>query len=128
MTKRSIARHSAGAAALIAGALATTIAVAQMDNGPKTEKSYGIGLPRNHASQLFSDADYPVFPLKPGQEAYKDIDGARMKRDVIALSNIALHYRDTVNKQWWGRFPGTEADKAGMKYMTDELTRLGLKV
>ena len=39
-----------------------------------------------------------------------------MKKDVIALSQIALRYRDTVNKQWWGRFPGTDADKAGMKY------------
>src|SRR5207247_6011173 len=28
----------------------------------------------------------------------------------------------------WGRFPGTDADRAGMKYMTDEFTRLGLKV
>ena len=96
--------------------------------GPKTEKTYGIGLPRDHASQLFADKDYPVFPLKPGQEAYKDIDGARMKKDVIALSQIALRYRDTVNKQWWGRFPGTDADKEGMEYMTDEFERLGLKV
>src|SRR5207253_6486151 len=68
------------------------------------------------------------YSLKPGQEAYKDIDGARMKKDVIALSQIALRYRDAVNKQWWGRFPGTDADRAGMKYMTDEFARLGLKV
>src|SRR5258708_31900519 len=32
----------------------------------------------------------------------------RSKKDVIALSQIALRYRDTVNKQWWGRFPGTD--------------------
>jgi hypothetical protein len=128
MQQRSIARSTLGLSILIIGALSATIALAQMDNGPKAEKAYGIGLPRSHGSQLFSDADYPVFPLKPGQEAYRDIDGARMKRDVIALSNIALHYRDTVNKQWWGRFPGTEADKAGMKYMTDEFSRLGLEV
>jgi hypothetical protein len=51
-----------------------------------------------------------------------------MKKDVIALSQIALRYRDTVNKQWWGCFPGTDADRSGMKYMTDEFTRLGLKV
>ena len=89
---------------------------------PRPTKTYGIGLPRDHASQLFSDTDFPVFPLKPGHEAYKDIDGARMKKDVIALSQIALRYRDTVNKQWWGRFPGTDADRAGMKYMTDEST------
>jgi hypothetical protein len=117
----------AGLAALAAAFLATS-ASAQMDLGPKTEKTFGIGLPRDYRTQLFADADYPSFPLKPGQEAYKDIDGTRMKQDVIALSKIALQYRDTVNKQWWGRFPGTDADKAGMKYMTDEFARLGLKV
>lgn len=114
--------------ALMTGVLASSSATGQMDQGPKTEKTFGIGLPRNHASQLFADKDYPAFPLKPGQEAYKNIDGPRMKKDVIALSAISLRYRDTVNKQWWGRFPGTDADKAGMKYMTDEFTRLGLKV
>src|SRR6266545_1239840 len=128
MTERSTMHPVLGLSILASVALTATIALAQMDNGPKTEKTYGIGLPRGHASQLFSDADYPEFPLKPGQEAYKDIDGARMKRDVIALSNIALAYRDSVNKQWWGRFPGTDADKAGMTYMTDEFARLGLKV
>ena len=129
MKKRSIWRQGIVASiALMSSVWASSAAMAQMDQGPKTDKTYGIGLPRDHASQLFSDRDYPVFPLKPGQEAYKDIDGARMKRDVIALSQIALRYRDTVNKQWWGRFPGTDADRAGMKYMTDEFTRLGLKV
>jgi len=129
MKKRSMPRRVIVASiALITGVLLTRAAMAQMDQGPKTEKTFGIGLPREHAVQLFADKDYPVFPLKPGQEAYKDIDGARMKKDVIALSRIALRYRDTVNKQWWGRFPGTDADKAGMKYMTDEFARLGLKV
>ena len=92
---------------LTIGVWLSSPAKAQMDHGPKTDKSYRIGLPRDHASQLFPDKDYPVFPLKPGQETYKDIEGARMKKDVIALSPIALRYRDTVNKQWWGRFPGT---------------------
>jgi len=129
MKKRSISRQAVVASiALVTGVMASGAAMAQMDQGPKTDKTYGIGLPRDHASQLFADKDYPVFPLKPGQEAYKDIDGARMKKDVIALSQIALRYRDSVNKQWWGRFPGTDADRAGMKYMTDEFTRLGLKV
>ena len=108
MRKRSISSPAFVASiTLMTGVLITSVALAQMDQGPKSEKTFGIGLPRNHASQLFSDKDYPVFPLKPGQEAYKDIDGARMKKDVIALSPIALRYRDTVNKQWWGRFPGT---------------------
>ena len=106
MRKRSISSPAVGASiALMTGVLITSVALAQMDQGPRTEKTYGIGLPRDHASQLFADKDYPVFPLKPGQEAYKDINGARMKKDVITLSQIALRYRDTVNKQWWGRFP-----------------------
>ena len=91
MKKRSISmRQVVASIALLTAVLGSSAAVAQMDQGPKTEKTFGIGLPRNHASQLFSDKDYPVFPLKPGQEAYKDIDGARMKKDVIALSQIAL--------------------------------------
>ena len=129
MKNRSIWRHGIIASiALMTSVFVSAAAKAQMDQGPKTDKIYGIGLPRDHASQLFSDRDYPVFPLKPGQEVYKDIDGTRMKKDVIALSQIAVRYRDAVNRQWWGRFPGTDADRAGMKYMTDEFTRLGLKV
>jgi hypothetical protein len=106
MRKRSISSPAVVASiTLMTGVLMTSLALAQMDKGPKTEKTFGIGLPRSHMSQLFSDQDFPVFPLKPGQEAYKDIEGARMKKDVTALSQIALRYRDTVNKQWWGRFP-----------------------
>jgi Peptidase family M28 len=124
-----LGRFATATIALLFTALLTgTAAVAQMDRGPTTEKTYGIGLPRDHATQLFRDEDYPVFALKPGQEVYKNIDGARMKKDIIALSKIALNYRDTVNKQWWGILPGTSADKAAVKYMTDEFTRLGLTI
>src|SRR4029453_16633911 len=127
MKKRSISRQGIAASiALMTAVLITSVAVAQMDRGPKMDKTYGIGLPRDHASQLFSDRAYPVFPLKPGQEINKNIDGARMKKDVIALAQIPLRYRDTVNKQWWGRFPGTEADRAGMQNMTEKSRRLGL--
>ena len=80
----------------------TGTALAQMGDGPQTEKTYGVGLPRDHATTLFTDAQYPVYPLKSHQKAYADIDGMRMKQDVIALSRIAMKYRDTVNSQWWG--------------------------
>ncbi len=130
MMKRLLQGHIAGAGIAVVAAILLTgaPAVAQMDRGPKTEKTYGTGLPRDHATQLFRDEDYPVFALKPGQEAYKNIDGARMKKDIVALSKIALNYRDTVNQQWWGILPGTIADKAAVKYMTDEFTRLGLAI
>jgi hypothetical protein len=47
------------AAALLTAMFANAAAMAQMDLGPKTEKTYGIGLPRDQASQLFKDEDYP---------------------------------------------------------------------
>ena len=95
----------------------TGTALAQMDDGPPVEKKFGVGLPRDHATTLFTDAQYPVYPLKAHQKAYADISGARMKQDIIALSKVALKYRDTVNSQWWGRFPGTSADFEGVDYM-----------
>src|SRR4029434_7234406 len=50
-----------------------------------------------------------------------------MKQDIIALSKIAVKYRETTKSQWWGRFPGTTADFEGVQYMLDEFNRLGLK-
>src|SRR5262245_15549482 len=57
-------------------------ALAQMEDGPKTEKTYGVGLPRDHKALLFKDSEYPDFPLKLHQLRYWDISGERMKKDV----------------------------------------------
>ena len=115
----------AGAACLVlAGGIA---AHAQMGYGSKVEKTYGQGLPRDKDQLIFTDDQYPVWPLTPAQQAYAPINGARMKQQVVDLSNIAIKYRDEGHK-WWGRLPGTSADKAGMGYMTTEFEKLGLKV
>jgi hypothetical protein len=76
---------------------------------------------------IFTDDQYPVWPLTPEQRQYASIDGARMKGHVVALSQIALRYRDAGNK-WWGRLPGTTADREAMAYMTREFETLGLTV
>src|SRR5262245_6621464 len=98
-----------------------------MENGPKTEKTYGQGLPRDHDRLIFTDDQYPVWPLTPEQKPYAPINGVRMKQHVVNLANIAVKYRDAGHK-WWGRLPGTTADKEGMAYMTKEFESLGLKV
>ena len=116
-----------GCAALAIQLPMTGTAFAQMEDGPKTEKTYGKGLPRDHATLLFRDDEYPDYPLKLHQLRYWDISGTRMKKDIVALSQIAMKYRDTNNAQWWGRFPGTTADFEGAKYMLDEFKRLGLQ-
>src|SRR5262245_30512325 len=117
---------------VLLGALATHLAApgivqAQMDLGPKVEKTYGEGLPRDRDRLIFSDDQYPVWPLTPEQKQYAAIDGSVMKRHVLNLAQIAVRYRDAGHK-WWGRLPGTTADREGMAYMTREFERLGLKV
>jgi hypothetical protein len=100
---------------------------AQVDLGPDVEATYGQGLPRDRGTLLFDDDQYPFWPLTAAQSAYGSIDGVRMKRHVEELARIALRYRDAGN-QWWGRLPGTSADREGMAYMTHELETLGLTV
>jgi hypothetical protein len=89
----------------------------KVEVGPKVEKTYGKGLPRDASSLVFDDNQYPVWPLTPMQLPYARINGERMKQQVRDLSAISLRYRDAGNK-WWGRFPGTNADREGMSYMT----------
>ena len=103
------------------------IAYAQKELGPKVEKTYGQGLPRDSDKLIFADDQYPSWPLTPGQKMYASIDGARMKKTVVELAQISLRYRDLGHK-WWGRFPGTTADKEGMAYLTSAFEGLGLKV
>jgi hypothetical protein len=109
-------------------ALATMGSHAQKGEvGPKVEKTYGDGLPRDRDRIVFRDDQYPFWPLTPEQQQYASINGSRMKQHVVNLANIALKYRDE-GHQWWGRFPGTTADREGMSYMVKEFERLGLTV
>jgi hypothetical protein len=118
-------RLAVAAAAIIA--TIAGVAAQKGELGPKVEKTYGDGLPRDRDRIVFRDDQYPVWPLTPAQQAYASINGARMKQHVVNLANIALKYRDQGHK-WWGRLPGTSADKEGMAYMTKEFESLGLKV
>ena len=115
--------------ALIIAALFASPALlyAQIDRGPDVEKTFGEGLPRDRDILIFSDDQYPVWPLTPEQMDYASISGARMKQQVVDLGQIAIAYRDLGNK-WWGRLPGTSADREGMAYMTDAFEGLGLQV
>ena len=111
----------------LAVVLSPTVLIGQTDPGPLVEKTFGEGLPRGGDSLLFNDDQYPVWPLTPEQAPYASISGTRMKQQVVDLGQIALRYRDLGNK-WWGRLPGTSADREGMAYMTSAFEALGLTV
>ena len=115
------------AALVTAFLLPATVSQAQMRPGAKVEKTYGLGLPRDMDKLVIDDHDYPEYPLKPGQEAYKDVDGYRIKDLIKKFTAISLKSLDD-GEQYWGRITGTKYDKMTTELMADEFSKLGLKV
>ena len=107
--------------------LPAAVSHAQMRPGAKVEKTYGLGLPRDMDKLVIDDHDYPEYPLKPGQEAYKDVDGYRIKDLIKKFTAISLQSLDD-GEQYWGRITGTKYDRMTTELMADEFSKLGLKV
>src|SRR5579871_6544907 len=87
--------------------LIASSSVAQMRPGAKVEKTYGLGLPRDMDKLIPPDSDYPVYPLKPGQEAYKDVDGYKIKDTIKKITAFSLQSLDA-GEQFWGRVLGSK--------------------
>lgn len=105
----------------------TTMPAAQMRPGARVEKTYGVGLPRDMERLLIPDSEYPVFPLKPGQEAYGDVDGYRIKEDIKKITAFSLKSLDD-GEVYWGRIPGSKYHQRGLDFLADEYAKLGLDV
>jgi len=118
---------TATAAALTTFLLPATASIAQMRPGAKVEKTYGLGLPRDMDRLVIDDHEYPEYPLKPGQEAYKDVDGYRIKELIKKFTGISLKSLDD-GEQYWGRITGTRYDKMTTELMAEEFSKLGLKI
>jgi hypothetical protein len=107
--------------------LPAVIALAQMRPGANVEKTYGLGLPRDMETLIIPDSEYPVYPLKPGQEAYADVDGYRIKENIKKLTAFSLMSLDA-GELYWGRIPGSKYHKMAMDFMASEFGKLGLEV
>jgi hypothetical protein len=115
------------AAFFAATLLSVSPGTAQMRPGPKVEKTYGLGLPRDMDKLIPPDSDYPVYPLKPGQEAYADVDGYHLKDIIKQITAISLKSLDS-GQQFWGRVLGTPTHLEATEFMAKEWEKLGLKV
>ncbi len=113
--------------AIAAMLLSAGASLAQMRPGAKVEKPYGMGLPRDMDKLVIDDKDYPEFPLKADQQAYKDIDGYRIKETIKKITAISLKSLDEGN-QYWGRITGTKADREATEFMASEYEKLGLTI
>jgi hypothetical protein len=112
---------------LMALLLSATASMAQMRPGAKVEKTYGLGLPRDMDKLIIDDSEYPDYPLKAGQEAYKDVDGYRIKELIKKFTAISLKSLDD-GEQYWGRITGTKYDRMTTELMAEEFSKLGLKI
>lgn len=125
MVKRAITLSIA--ATVLAGVFFAARPTAQMRPGAKVEKTYGVGLPRDMDKLLIPDSEYPVFPLKPGQEAYADVDGYRIKDTIKKITAFSLQSLDA-GELYWGRIPGTRFHQASLDFLASEYAKLGLTV
>jgi hypothetical protein len=101
--------------------LPAAVSNAQMRPGAKVEKTYGLGLPRDMDKLIIDDSEYPDYPLKAGQEAYKDVDGYRIKELIKKFTAISLKSLDD-GEQYWGRITGTKYDRMTTELMAEEFS------
>jgi hypothetical protein len=116
-------------ASALALALFVATATAQQNPryGAKTEKTYGLGIPRDLDKLAPQDSEYPVFPLRPGQEAYRDVDGYKIKQLLKEFTDISLQSHED-GEQFWGRIPGTKYDRMTTELVAQKYAALGLEV
>ena len=98
---------------------------AQMTSGPATKPS-GLGLPRDHDKLAIPDEAYPRYPLLPGQEAYADVDGLKIKSVVKQITAISDKSRDA-GDFYWGRITGTPYDRMTTDWMLGQFQQLGME-
>jgi hypothetical protein len=66
------------------------------------------------------------WPLPPGAEQYRDIDGRAMHRYVVEQAQISRRYRDTVHPKFWGRIIGASSDHESAEWLANHYRRIGL--
>ena len=66
------------------------------------------------------------WPLPPGAEQYRDIDGRRMHRYVVEQAEISRRYRDQVHPKFWGRIIGSSADAESAEWLAEKFRAIGL--
>ena len=111
----------------IGSLLVASGSMAQMRPGALVEKTYGLGLPRDMDKLIPPDSDYPVYPLKANQQAYKDVDGYRIKDTIKKITAISLQSQDA-GDQYWGRIAGTKWSHMTSEFIAGEYEKLGLQV
>jgi hypothetical protein len=81
--------------------------------------------PRAHQFPL-DDTRFVRFPLPPGEQAYADIQGERIKDYLNQVVAISLKSKADGDK-WWGRIAGTKYDHMTEELVDQTFRKLGLQ-
>ncbi|MES2987933.1 MAG: M28 family peptidase [Pseudomonadota bacterium] len=66
------------------------------------------------------------WPTAAGNEKYRSVEIAPLKRTVEQLAAFSREYRDTVNPQHWGRIIGNSAHAKTMRWIASEFKAMGI--
>lgn len=89
---------------------------------PAPDLPRGTYLPPN----WLADDQFLRWPYPPGDAAYGDLDGFRIKALVGEVTAISRRSRDDGN-QYWGRIAGTEYERMTNEWTAGHLRRIGLE-
>jgi peptidase M28-like protein len=97
-------------------------------SAPPVKKLYedDLRLPDDAAKLVLPDDAYLHWPLPPGEEAYADIDGLKMKAQIPEITAISRKSRDDGN-QFWGRIAGTPYDRMMADWVAGQFKAIGLE-
>jgi hypothetical protein len=82
----------------------------------------GAYLPPN----WLTDDQFMRWTYPPGDRAYEDLDGFRIKSHINEITAISRKSRDEGN-QYWGRITGTKYDTMTTDWVAAQFKRIGLE-
>ncbi|GMR22094.1 MAG: hypothetical protein BMS9Abin37_0422 [Acidobacteriota bacterium] len=98
--------------------------------GGEEPSTGGSPVPGSVEDQVAASSDvqdmFLRWPLPPGTEAYRDIDGRRIHQYVVEQAAISRRYRDEGHPKFWGRIIGSTADAESAEWLVAEFAEIGL--
>ena len=121
----------ATAVAVLSGTLTsqaqdTAQAPAPVTAGRLTDPAPNLPRGTNLPPNWLADDQFMRWPYPPGDVAYNDLDGFRIKGHINEITAISRKSRDDGN-QYWGRIAGTPYDKMTTDWVAAQFTRIGLE-
>jgi hypothetical protein len=95
--------------------------LAQTDSGVAPPRSTLLAAPSGKLEDALLE-----WPLPPGEQAYRKIDGRYLHRLVEEQAAISRRYRDQGHPKFWGRIIGTSADAENAAWLAAKFKSIGM--